>query len=122
VAANEVAKVLFSRDARRALSAQVAQSLLRGANVREDELEEVAIQDPLAPQAHWRDSQSLLADLRGIAGEASRSLAAHVGVMGAIGDQGEEPPFDEDRGHEGHIGEMGASRVGVVENHDVARP
>ena len=63
-----------------------------------------------------RDAQPLLEDVRVAAVD-------EVGVVREVGDEGDEPPLDEDRRDEDDVRQVGAAAgVGVVADEDVAGP
>ena len=46
-------------------------------------------------------------------------VAADVGMMGAIGDEGLQPAVVEQGRHHGHVGQVGAAEIGIVEDDHV---
>ena len=79
--------------------------------------------DVLAPldDLQRRDAQALLEDLRGVAGEAARHLAADLGHVPDAGGEGDQLAVTEDGLDDAVLGQVAAAAEGVVVEHDVAR-
>ena len=50
----------------------------------------------------------------------ARAGAADVGVVGAVGAERDQLATDEDRRNQGHVGQVRAAEVGIVDHHHVA--
>ena len=102
------------------LGADVADALLRHADVGEHDLQDVVVELAAPVQLDRRQPQPLLLDLGRLRGEAARHHAAGIGPVAGVGEAGPEPALVEERPHHLDVHQVGAAEVGVVDQHDVA--
>ena len=102
------------------LGAEVARGLVLGADLREDQVEDVA-HDPAAfDDLDGRDDHALLEHLPERS-DRRRRAAADVDVVREVGDVAEQPPVVVDRGDEADVVQVDAAREGLVRDDHVAR-
>src|SRR5215208_2022081 len=118
---DQLAYTLFGNVVRGDLGAEVAASQVGGANVGEQEVEDVVY--VLAPpdQTHRRDDDPLLEDLARVGGHGAGAHPADVGVVRPRDGVAEDLSFVGDGGDEGYVWEVRAARVGVVYGEDISR-
>ncbi len=102
------------------LGGEVPLALGRSAHIGQQQAQQLTVELPAAHDLHRRDAQPLLEDLGG-EGERARGHAADIGMVGAVGDEeGGALPPEKDRRHQGDVGQVGPSAIGVVEKDRVA--
>jgi hypothetical protein len=102
------------------LCAEVAATLLGGADIREDERQQLVVQYTRADQSHWRNDEAFLHELRGALRHAARTHAADVRMMCAHGRVPADGAVDLDGLHQCQVGKVGPAVIGIVEEIDVA--
>ena len=98
---------------------EVATPFGGGTDIAQDEGEERLVQPSGLAQLQWGDDHSLLVQLRGDRHGACRH-PADVGVVRPVRDKADELARCEHGRHQGHVGEVGAAQVGVVDDGDVS--
>ena len=89
------------------MGANIPVPIVGVSNVEEHYVQQVPLELPCFLKADQRDAKALLVYLSGVAeGRLARRLAAHVGPMARVGDEGHQLSPVEDRRHEGYVGQV----------------
>ena len=105
---------------RRGLRLDVADALVRDADVGLDDGEDLAVHLAALEELHGRQAKPLLLDLCGVRREAARHRAADVGPVAGVLEPAEQRAIDEDGLGEAHVHQMRAAEIRVVDDVDVA--
>ena len=105
---------------RRRLGLDVADALLRHADVGEDDGEDLPVDGPFLVELHGREAQALLHHFGGAGREAAGHHAAGIRPVAGVGEPGEVRALVEEGHGEAHVHQVGAAEVGVVDGEDVA--
>ena len=101
---------------------EVARAVLGQAHVAEQERHGGPVEPALLVDLDGRDADAFLVDVGGEAGIAPRGHPADVGPVSAHGGEDEQLALLEDGVEHGHVVQMGAAPVRVVQEDDVAGP
>ena len=121
VAPDQRAQALFAGHQRRGLRLDVADALVGDADVRADDREDLVVDLAALVQLDRRQAQPLLLDLDRVGRKPARDHAAGVGPVAGVGQPAPQAAVVEKRLDELHVHQVGAAKIGVVEDEHVAR-
>ena len=102
------------------LGLDVADTLVRDADVGQDDGEDLLVHHPALEELHRGKAQSLLLHLGGVGGESPGHHAAGVRPVAGVGEPREQLAPVEERFDEPDVHQVGAAQVGVVDDEEVA--
>jgi hypothetical protein len=102
------------------MAMEIAPAVARRAVIGEDHPPELLVVFPAFEELHRRQAQAFLIDIRGIAGEASRRLAADLRHMADAAREADQLLAAEDRLHQHMLGQMAVAAIGIVVDDDIA--
>ena len=121
IAVDQGGEPLLTGRERGGLGLDVADALVGNADVGQDDGQDFLVHLALLEELHRRQAQAFLLDLGGAGRETARHHAADIGPVAGIGQPGEQLPPVEERLHEAHVHQMGATEIGIVDDEHVAR-